>query len=376
MSDSIALEVNGQRIESFESYTVDSDLYVADHAFSLEVRNPKVIITPGMPCKLYVNNKLELTGIIDRTVKRTDRQGWRMTIEGRDLMGLLVDSYCEDFVTVQGMKLSDLAQLLLKRVPFINRKEILFQQDLVGKLKTRRSREASYGLQALFGAGETERIAQIRPGMTVFQVLSMYALSRGQMFFSLPDGTFVFGRPMVGGDPEFRVIFNRNGSGNNATSAEVVEDYSKRYSKVMVISQRQATLDDGLDVSASFVGGASGTVTDDSFPFYKPFVQLSHNDSQTPKQHARLLLEKMRHDGLQLSYEMPRHSQNGVNLGLNRLCQVQDDINLVGGKPINGVYLISGRTLRGDKQNGPMTTLRLSPPGLVEDGGKAGGGRG
>ena len=381
MSDSIFLQFSNdgkiwKKVEHFLSYTVEADLYVADHAFSLEIANPEIDLRAGIQCQLFVNNKLELTGIVDRCLRRTDKQGTKLTIEGRDLMGLLVDSYCESFVSVEGKKLSQLAQMLLKSVPFINRMPVISQKDVVGKLKTRRSRDASYGLAAILGDGQAERIAQIHAGMTIFHVLSMYALSRGQMFYSLPDGTFVFGRPMVGGDPAYSIVFNRQGNGNNAIASEVEENISRRYSKVTVIGQRQATPDDGTDATATNVGGTPGTVKDDSFPFYKPYVQLSHNDSQTPKQHARLLLEKMRHDGMRLSYDLPRHSQNGVNFTVNKLVQVKDDVNRINGRPIDGVWLISGRTFKLDKQSGPITTVKLSPPGLVEDGGKMGGGRG
>ena len=373
MSDSIYLEIGGRKVTHFLSYTVEADLYVADHAFSLEIGKPEFDIRPGTKCSLFVNKSKELTGIIDRRSQRTDKQGRKLVIEGRDLMGLLVDSCCEQFVSVQGMKLSGLAQFLLKNVPFINSKQILYQQDLVGKLKTRRSRNASYGLAGIFGADSAERIAQIHPGMTIFQVLQMYALSKGQMFFSLPDGTFVFGRPLVGGDPDYSIVFNEAGAGNNVISSEVEENIAKRYSKVTVVGQQQGNPADGLD--ATKVNIPPGTVTDSSFPFYKPFVELSRNDSQTPQQHARLLLEKMRHDGFRLSYDLPRHSQNGKNFTINRLARVKDSVNTLNGLPIDGTFLVSGRTFKLDKDNGVTTTLKLSSPGLVEDGGKIGGGR-
>jgi hypothetical protein len=35
---------------------------------------------------------------------------------------------------------------------------------------------------------------------------------------------------------------------------------------------------------------------------------------------------------------------------------------------VHGDHLISGCTFKMDKENGPTTTLKLSPPGLVEDG--------
>lgn len=373
MSDKISLEVGGKRFDHFLSYSVDADIFVADHAFSMEIANPEFDITPGQECRLYVNDQLELSGIIDRRHKRTDKQGTKVTIEGRDLMGLLVDSYCEEFRTVENITIKALAQMLMKDVPYVNRTTISGQLSLSGKIKTRRSRDAAYGLEAIMGTAGAERIAQIHPGMTKFQVLQMYALAAGVMFFLEYRGNkvfFTFDRPLVGGESDYTIIFNREGLGVNILSAELDENIAQRFSRVTVVGQRQGHADDGINPVVTNVGGPSGTVKDPSFPFYKPFVQLSHNDSQTPKQHARLLLEKMRHDGYRLSYEMPRHSINGVNFTINRLTTIKDTVH-----GVDGVFLVSGRTFKLDKQNGPTTTLRLAPPGLVEDGSKIGGGR-
>ncbi len=365
MSDRIFLEFcsdgkTWKKVEHFLSYSLEADLNIADHAFSVELANPEIAITKGAQCRLHVNDKLELTGIVDRRFRRCDKQGKKQVVEGRDLMGLIVDSCAEQFVSVEGKTLKQLAEMLLKDVPFINRAAIEYQQNLVGKLKSRKGNQAAFGLAALWDTGE--RVAQIHPGMTKFQVLQMYAMSRGQMFFSLPDGTFVFGRPLVGGDPDFTIVFNQEGLGNNALSAEVEENISKCYSKVIVVGQQQGNPIDGNDVGKRNV--SSKPVYDPTFPFYKPFVQVSYNDSQTPQQHARLILEKARHDGFRLVYELPRHSPDGANnYTINRIASVQDDVH-----DVHGDFLVSGRTFKLDKGNGPTTTLKLSPPGLVEDG--------
>lgn len=365
MSDSIFLEFsnNGttwEKVQHFISYSVDADLYVADHAFSVELANPEIEIARGAQCRLHVNDQLALTGIVDRRFRRADKQGRRQVVEGRDLMGLIVDSCCEHFVSAEGKTLKQLAMMLLKDVPFINRASIVYQNDQVAKIKSRSSRNASYGLAAIWDTGE--RVRQIHPGMTKFQVLQMACLSVGQMFYSLPDGTFVFGRPMTGGVPDFSIIFNPEGMGNNVLSGEVEENIAKCFSKVTVVGQQQANPADLNDTGAHNLPGVP--VYDKTFPFYKPFVQVSYNDSQTPQQHARLIMEKARHDGFRLTYEVPRHSPDGVNnYTINRIAHVQDDVH-----GIHGDYLVSGRTFKLDKGTGPTTTLKLSPPGLVESG--------
>jgi prophage tail gpP-like protein len=354
--DNVTLEISGHRIERFVSYTAEADLYTADDAFSLELAAPELEITRGQQCKLYVNGALELTGIIDKRSRKYDKSGSLVVrVEGRDLMGLLVDSYCEQFVTVQGMKLSALAEMLLKTVPFINRKHIQYQENIVGKLKGKK-RSVD---QPLVGYLDTpQKISQIEPGMTVFDVLRTYAASRGLMFFAQPDGTFIFGRPKAKGEPMFTLTCTKSGVGNNVLGGEEIDDISKRYSKVTVIGQQQGQDDMGMDATKITT---SGVTEDKGFPFYKPFVSTDNNDSQSPQLHARFLMEQQRHQGYQLLYRVQGHSQNNKNWRINELCKVHDEA-----LGIDGVYLIYGRTFERSKQDGTFTSLKLGPPGLVQ----------
>jgi prophage tail gpP-like protein len=353
MSDSVSLLIDKQRITNFLEYTVEADLYTADDAFSMVLSNPDVAIRAGQQCELYVNDTLELTGIIDRCGRSYDKSGVKLRVEGRDLMGLLVDSSCEQFVDVQGKTVKSLTEMLLRTVPFINRKNIVYQENIIGKLSGKKQTVS----QPVVGFLDTpQKISKIDPGMTVFEVLRTYSASRGMMFYALPDGTFVFGRPKAGGEAAFSLTCNVDGNGNNTLEGEHLEDLSKRYSKLTVISQGQGWDEDGEDT-----GKVNVKVSRDNpdFPFYKPFVTRLTNDSQSPELAARLLLEKQLHDGFQLSYRVPRHSQEGRNWTINELARVKDE--KLG---LDGTYLIFGRTFELTKQ-GMFTRLRLGYPGVV-----------
>lgn len=354
MQDSVVLQIAGKRIDNWISYEIDADLYQAADSFALELANPGTEIRAGMRCELYVNDQLELTGIIDSTRKGWSKQGRTISVQGRDLMGLLADSYAEQFITVQGKTVKQIAELLLKTVPFINRKQVVYQENVVGKLKGKK-KTADSPLTAFLDT--PQKLSQIEPGMTVFEVLSIYGASRGLLFFSLSDGTFVFGRPRAKGQPLYRIVNTILGTGNNVKSGEETDDISRRYSKITVISQVQGHDEFGTDTSKLF---ARASVTDAAFPFYKPYVVRLNNDSQSPKLHARMLQEKQRHDGLQLTYVAAGHSQNGVNWHINELVQVKDEM-----LEKDGIYLIYGRKFRRSKQEGSTTELRLGPPGLV-----------
>ncbi len=355
MSDSLVLQIDGKRIENFLSYKVESDIYTADDAFTLELAQPETAIKAGQQCELWVNEQLELTGLIDRRVRRYDKQGLKLTVEGRDLMGLLVDSHCETFPTVQGKKLSELADMLLRDIPFINRSQIIYQDEaarLKGKLKGKKRTVDN----PLAGFMDTpQKLAQIEPGMTVFEVLKIYAASRGLMFWNMTDGTMVFGRPRAKGEPQFTLTTSRQGAANNATTCEEIDDISKRYSRVTVIGQQQGS----NDIAATGIG-TKATAEDKQFPFRKPYVARDNNDAQSPALRARFLLEQQRHEGYRLTYTVPGHSQNGRNWQINELCRVKDEI-----LGIDDVYLIYGRTLELSRDRGKTTTLKLGPPGLI-----------
>ena len=171
MEDKVYLQIGGKRVERFNSYSVDADLYNADDAFSMELTDPETEVKAGMRCQLYVNDSIELDGIIDRVTRGYSKQGSRLRAEGRDLMGVLVDSYAEDFVTLENKKIKDLAEMMIGQtarhpaLPFVSRLPVEYQQNIVGKGRGKKQTVS----QPLAGFLETEqKISQVEQGMTVF----------------------------------------------------------------------------------------------------------------------------------------------------------------------------------------------------------------
>lgn len=359
MGDKAELKIGNRIVENFISYTIESDLYTADDAFSLELANPETVITSGLRCQLRINGRLELDGIIDRCIKSYDKTGVKLRVEGRDLMGLLVDSHCEKFDTIQGMTVKSLAEKLIAPLPFISKSQVIVQSNFIGKGK---GKKQTTSIPAINFLETPQRISMIEPGMTVFEVLRGYAASRGYMFWLEYDqarALFVIGRPLLGGAPVYNLVIRKSGEGNNALEGEHVDDISKRYSRIKVITQQQGHETDGIMGFANKINPPPAVIPDKSFPFLKPMVVRMTNDSQSPALHGRLLLEKQRHDGFQLHYRVPGHSQAGINWGINRICQVNDEV-----LNINGTYLIFGRTFERTKQ-GTFTRLKLGMKGLV-----------
>lgn len=367
MSDIVTLQIGNKRIENFVSYDIEADLYQSADKFTLELSNPEASIKAGMRCQIFVNKQLALNGLIDKTIKKYSKAGSTLVVEGRDLMGLLVDSYCETFPTLQNKTLSDLVEYLVfgnelaalpvidnilrPPIPYISRSEFMYQADVVGKLKGKK-KTADSPMTAFMDT--PQEYSKIDPGMTVFEVLAVYAASRGMMFwldYTKDEMKLVFGRPKITGAPLFTITCRKNGNGNNVESGEEVDDISQRYSKITVLSQVQKK--DGSWKNERF------PFDDEEFPFYKPFVTTINNDSKAPELYARMLMEKQRHDGYSLNYVAPLHSQNGTNWTINELCTVNDEV-----LNIKRTMLVVSRRFRKPKA-GSWTDIKLGPPGLV-----------
>ncbi|MCD4675338.1 MAG: hypothetical protein K8S18_04995 [Desulfobacula sp.] len=340
-ADTITLEVGGHRIENFTKYRIESDLFVADDAFDMTFENPGIDIEEGQRCKLYINSVLELNGIIDKVHDGYKKSGPFLCVSGRDLMGLLVDSHIGTGKTDEKIELKALARDLLCDVPFINRKNIIYGKG--NKIK-------AVAEDDFF---EIEK-AQREPGKSIFDVLKKHAMERGLLFFCMPDGTFVFGNPKSSGRAEFFIVNRLNGKGNNVNESDRVRDISKKYSSVTVIGQQQG--EDWLEPEEINTTGKAG---DTSFPFHKPSVASLSEDCKDPDKYAALLMNQQRLAGLQLTYNLDDHSQNGKNFQTNAICHVKDEFYGYDQK-----FLIYGRVFEMDENNGQVASLKLSELGV------------
>lgn len=342
MSDKVSIIIAGREIADFSSYRVESDLFAAADAFSFELADPDLEVKTGSRCFLRINGRTELNGIVDRVSRSYEKGRRTLTVEGRDLMGLLVDSYCTTYPDMQDIELKDLAAELLKDIPFIKGVRVIY-----GKGNKARAVELS--------REEELEYAQIRPGQTVFDVLKEKALLRGMLFFALPDGTVVFGEPATGGPAEFFLTNTREGLRNNIISASLTDDISRRYSSVTITGQVQ-----GQDDLGPGEHNVEAYLADPAFPFPKPYVATVDLDSQDPQAYARVIMDGQQFDSWLLEVKTHGHTQNGRVYQVNQICHVRDE--LLG---INQDLLCYGRVFEKDKDQGAFTTLRLSRPGVL-----------
>jgi prophage tail gpP-like protein len=337
MYDSVELKIRNRSIRNFLSYTVESSIYIADSAFSLVAAHPELPVAEGDLCELYVSGELALSGIVDVVGHRYDKASRGVTIRGRDFMGLLVDSYAENFVTIKDRTLREIAEILLADIPFISRRNIEYN-----------------GTDARFD--EKQTLLQIEPGQRIFEVLRALALSRGLVFWARPDGTMVFGKPRSTGDQVFSLNVKDGENRSKILSAESVRDISRGYSRITVLGQEQGS--EGLqpeDINVRAV------LEDGEFPFFKPFVTVVDVEQKDPHKLAALLLQQQRAARQSLRYSVKGHSQNGHVWAPDMLCGVHDEkIHAY------GQFLVYGRVFSLSRDQGQTTELELGMPGVIQ----------
>lgn len=313
---------------------IESDLYVAGDLFEIKLPS-KMNVPASARCRVYINGQLEMDGLVDRVTRGYDKKsGAYSRVEGRDLMGILVDSYNEEFFDIEGMTIKAVANRLLKNVPYINRKEIVYAN----------------GADRLDAARKS---THIDPGSKVCETLQGIALSRGLLFYSLPDGRLVFGVPTGRTKNKFTIV-NKDGiNHSNVEEAHFVEDLSVRYSKIIAITQTQDEEPGEANVSA--------VKADESFPFYKPCVVVLDEDETSPARVAAMHLDRQRFEGTNVQYTVKGLSQNGRNWTIDEICSIDDEV-----LGIKADMLIYNRTYRYSKTNGAYTDLQLSFPGAVK----------
>lgn len=333
MSDDIVLKVGSEQISSFLSYTIDADMYKAAGAFKLELDpSAGTQITRGSQCTIEVNGERILTGVVDKVMRGYQKAGRRLTIDGRDILAVAVDSCCESFVTISNRTIQSLAKLLLRGLPYIGQSSVVYAPE-------------ARSVQ------NAENEVQVDAGQTVFDVLRTAAMNRGIMFWARPDGSLVFGRPKATGAARYTLKVKR-GHGGPVTEATISEDCSRHYSKIVVVGQQQ---DDGAGVNISAV------VRDSTAPLAKTLVMVHNGDSQTPGQVGRAAREQQRAASRQIEYSVSGHTLSGIPWQVDELVTVWDeDLGIFA-----ETFLIYARTFECTKSRGRYTRLKLGLPGLV-----------
>lgn len=337
MADKLVLKVGGNTISAFLSYRVEADLYQAAGAWELELDpTADLRVRGGQECTLEINDERVLTGVVDKVTTGYQKGTRRLTVSGRDVLGMAVDHCTQSFVTISNKTLKTLAKTLLRGVPILEKSTVEYSPECSS-------------IQS------TENEVQVEPGQSVFDVLRAAAAARGVVFWAKADGTLVFGRPKAKGDARYKLRVREGSVDGPVTEATLVQDSTRHFARIVVVGQQQDSGDGDVDVNVEAV------VTDSDAPLAKTLVVVHNSDSQTPGAFGRALREQQRAAARAIEYSVSGHTLNGVPWQIGELVYVWDDYLGVPGE----TFLIYSRSFEMTKSQGCYTRLKLGRPGLV-----------
>lgn len=333
---SIRLSIGGLAHDTWDGWSVESDLLTPADAFELELHTKNAtrlpdVIKEGAPCSLTLDGDRVLTGQIDEFEHDVSRQGISMRINGRDRAAPLVDCSAP-FVS---MREASLAQILDQVVKPLGAYQVEIRAD---KAKTRR------------------RI-QIEPGQTAWEALLQVAEANGLWPWVEPDGRLIIGGPDYNAPPVGVLVMREDGVGNNVQRLSVRRSIANRYSQITVLGQHGQYDNDGLDTKRSHL---RSVIQDDTLArrgIFRPKVIIDsaseNQDMATTR--ARKLLADSRLEGFEIRAIVKGHrADNGQVWNPGQRVIVRSEPH-----DLDDTYFLMSRTLRLSRSEGEITELRL-----------------
>lgn len=335
-NEAIRLTIGGQTHDTWDGWSVESDLLTAADAFELEVftkdtaKLPDVLVE-GAPCTLTLGRDRVLTGQIDEFEHDISRNGIFIRINGRDRAAPLVDCSAP-FVSLREAGLAEIIDQVVKPLG-ISQVEI---------------RAAS---------SKARRRIQIEPGQSAWEALLQVAEANGLWPWMEPDGRLIVGGPDYNAPPVATLILRRDGQGNNVERLGVRRSIANRYSQITVLGQHGQYDNDGLDSGRAQLRSIVQDETLARRGIFRPkvIIDSASESEDMATTRARKLLADSRLDGFEI-----RAMVHGFRAGNGQVWTPGQRV-IVRSEPhgIDGTYFLMGRTLRLTRREGAITELRL-----------------
>lgn len=311
--DSVRMVVGGYEFTEIQSMELVSDLYKPAGSFRMDL-GQRAQALAGQTCAVWINDRLEFTGIIDRLSQSQEKPSRSWAIAGRSLVGLIEDTYLTSWATPP-TTLKAAADLWLSKIPYIQDKK----WDVVGPDAPR-------------SAGRVD------VGDTVFKALNDMAQNRGKLFWADANGDLVFGPAAGPGEPDFVLL------GKNVQRRQMTEDVSRLHSEIILVSDSEA-------------GHKMQKVSNPSVALRKPFVAAYNGaDSDGLLKQANEYLRQEKMGALQLEYLVSGFSTGSKNWRVNARVAVDDEEF-----GLRDTYLVTRRVFSLDRNGGSTTALSFAP---------------
>lgn len=315
---------NWYEIHRFTNYSIDLDLETDADAFKFTISNPNGIYT-GLFSKydditLEIDKNPVMLGRIDCVEYEWDNDGSSITINGRDLMGALVDN---DAIPGTHKNIKPATYIASKCGEYGIKSSINSSMDTVEQL--------------IIGCGESE----------VSIINNLAINSRKRTWFSLD--TLYAGDWNDKAQPTY--LFTRG-----------IKDKPGIPIKRFILREDGTDAKSEIKIYGSTNNGAEkvvGTATNDymiSRGIKKRMVKRSSNNDSTTKYSSSALrdIRDSFRDGVEIELEV-KTGHGGLILP-NRTAQIIDTITKV-----NAVFFITSVTYSKDKNNGSITHIRMIP---------------
>lgn len=329
----IRLVIGSFACSTWDDANIDSAIDTPADGWSLSLFNPSMGHLPAdvkssAQVQIYYGQELILTGIIDDLTEAIGRNGRVIKINGRDLIGQLIDC---------SLPILNASQLTLEEIAG----RFILNGDLGGLFSNIKVQDASWLRNKL----------SAEPSESVWDALIKSAQVTGQHVWAEADGTIVVGDPFADSyQVQTPLEFNFDWDKNNVLVAEYQENVAQVYSEIQILSQDQ----DAQKILAQGRGQTPYT--------FNRFKIVNTADVETQAE-AQALLNKVIKDNDLEAYTLNCDVKGWLIDG--KVWQTGWTVTLQSNVLIraNAKWVVMGRTLTLSRSNGMTTRLKLKRQG-------------
>jgi prophage tail gpP-like protein len=365
-------------MDGWQSYELPSDMMSAAQNFTFTPAPTQEVTsalrTAGQVCRAYVDDLLQLTGIVE-TVKMGTKNGFSLGLAGRDLCGLLVDD-CPPMITLKNLTLGQLAENMLAQHSAYVKGIRLSNEANVYQVSGKR---VGRTLKKFSGMTQERRtVTRTRPEDRIWDTLVQIAQEAGAHVWMSCDGYLTISAPNYAADPSIYgdglyVLCDSNG---NETDSNCVIEHSpsltERSAQYIVLGQgAPAATSQGRDLaehtfsvrdpSPAFWERSGGTIGQNRIHKLAHQSVKNISDKAHVRHVARARMETRAVSKYGMTVTVPGHRLNNASplWAVDTQVRVRFDH-----REIDSVHYVRSRTFGYSDGDGQTTTLNLIPSGI------------
>jgi prophage tail gpP-like protein len=375
-ADDLADPSTKKEILAWNDYEINSSLFNAADAFTVEITPKpewrKFFYTAGHKCRVYLDNELQMTGLLDTIQKSSSGDALSLTLSGRDYGGLLVDD-TPPMITYYNRSMKQLIEtLIVNHGAYIT--ETVTDNAANRFIVSGKSKKVGKKSPVYRGiTAERDWSTRSKPGEKIWDVINHMAEEIASHVWMSADGKLVIARPQYKQDPDIYgeglyQITNKAGE-LTRSNCHISWDPSiaDRFSHWNVTGQGTPK----ASAQGKTLSDHYNKARDPSPGFYTAGINRFHKennlsiknikDNKMMRRMARTRMEKSIID----SYDMKatvfghRPQPDAPLYTVDTMINVKLDT-----WGVNRPHYIIGRVFRNDASNGETTELDLIPPDI------------